>query len=211
MPRFAVPLAFILLVIVALYVERNSLLGRGSFYVQEVAGRERTIMLTWRGGIEAPMAAELEKAFGEWEDAADTIVLNLVSEGGALREGGKVIDVIRDIKRTHRVETRVGDNRICLSMCVPIFLQGDYRVAGEGARFMFHQPISMDAVTGEVVDRPGFEQNFVSQQFFSRYFVNSPMDPAWREQLRIDWTDGDVWKTGTQLVNEGSNIIDALI
>ena len=208
--RFAVPLVFILLVIVALQSEKAALFGRGDFAVSQVKDRPGVVQFTWRDDIDAPMALRLEAAFEEWAGRADVIILNLSSPGGALREGGKVIDVIDRMKRTHRIDTRVGQGAQCLSMCVPIFLQGQSRTGAANSRWMFHQPILTD-VSGEVAEQPDFERNYTADRFFRRYFEPSPMDPVWRERLREDWVGRDVWYTGRQLVDQGSNIINELI
>ena len=209
--RFAVPLAFVLLIIVALYLEKEALRHKGAFTARPVPERDGAVMFTWADAVEAPMAVRLETLFDEWRGRADIIIIDLSSPGGSLREGGKVIDVIDEMKKTHTVETRVGRNRVCLSMCVPIFLQGDYRVASRNSRWMFHEPISTDAVTGEEVARPEFEKTYVSNKFFDDYFSTSEMDPVWRERLRKEWVGREIWKSGDELVAEGSNIINALI
>ena len=80
------------------------------------------------GGVEA-----FEKARNE----VRSVIMDLSSPGGSLYEGREVIRVIDRMKRTHKVATHVGRKQICLSMCVPIFLQGQERVAaatGDGTR-----------------------------------------------------------------------------
>jgi len=206
----AVPIVFILLVVVALQSEKAALFGKGSFAVTELKNRPGTLQLTWRDDIEAPMALRLAEVFAEYEGRVDRFVIDLSSPGGSLREGGKVIDFIDRMKRTHTVETRVGRGARCLSMCVPIFLQGETRVGTSNSRWMFHQPILMD-MSGDIADQPEFERNFTADRFFDRYFVPSEMNPDWREQLRKDWVGREVWFTGQELVDQGSNIIEQLI
>ena len=208
--RFAVPVVFTLLVFVALKTETSILASKGNFSITEVNGRPGAVQFTWRDDIDAPMALRLEEGYLDWRERADTIIINLSSPGGSLREGGKVIDVITRMKKTHVVETRVGKGARCLSMCVPIFLQGQTRVAAANSRWMFHQPILTD-MAGDIAEQPEFERNYTSERFFKRYFENSEMDPVWREQLRIDWVGRDVWYTGRQLVDQQANIIENLI
>jgi Clp protease len=168
------------------------------------------VIFYWRSEVETPMARRFEEAFDEWKDKTSRIVIDLNSPGGAIREGEAVIREIDYMKRTHIVDTRVRNRRACYSMCVPIFLQGEERTAAATARFMFHEPTAYDYFTGEKVDEPAFEKNLTSRRFFERYFVNSPMDPVWREKLSREWRGKDVYRSGRELVDEESNIVTAL-
>lgn len=163
--------------------------------------------LSWRGVVEVPMARHFSDAFREYAQQSDKVVINLSSPGGALSEGREVIRLIDNMRRTHIVETNVGRFQDCLSMCVPIYLQGDERSAAASSRWMFHEPRSVNIYTGEIERAPEFEQRMESEKFFNRYFVDSPMAPAWRDQLAKDWKGKDVWKTGKELVNEESGIV----
>ena len=210
LPPFLLPLAFILLIAVALYTERQQLLGRGDFHIAEEKGRPGVTRLVWRDAIEAPMALRLEEALNTLGGRSNTVILDLHSSGGALREGRKVIEAIERAKSWITVETYVGRNRRCLSMCVPIYLQGDVRTAHARSIWMFHQPIAVDAITDEVIDEPRFERDRAGNRFIDNYFATSDMNPAWREQLRRDWVGREIWKSGEDLVNEGANIVQYL-
>ena len=165
------------------------------------------VVLSWSSAVAAPMGRRFEEAYEEYRDEVSLFVIDLHSPGGTLAEGKRVIELLERMKRTHALETRVGSGRACLSMCVPIFLLGETRVAAANARFMFHEPASYDAFTGERGREPEFERRFVADRFFDRYFENSPMDPAWRAQLERDWVGRDVWKTGEELADEGSGVV----
>ncbi len=168
------------------------------------------VVFRWAHGVDAPMAYRFETAFAEWKHRARRIVIELDSPGGALGEGRSVIEAIGRMKATHIVETRVAAGATCASMCVPIFLAGQERVAGAEARFMFHEPSSVDFYTDEVTKKPAFEQRGDAERFFERYFERSEMNPAWREKLREAWKGRDVWKTAEELVAEGSNVVTRL-
>ena len=75
---------------------------------------------------------------------------------------------------------------------------------------MFHQPTSVDYFTGEEVREPAFEREMASREFVRRYFVRSEMDPVWRDKMVDEWRRGNVWKTGRDLLREGSNIVTEL-
>ncbi len=168
------------------------------------------VIFTWNSEIDVPMARRFEEAFDEWKSKTRHIVIELNSPGGSLSEGGRVIDVIKKIKRTHAVETRVGAGGVCLSMCVPIYLRGARRIAAPSSLWMFHQPTTRDFFTDEKVREPEFETRMTAERFFNRYFVDSEMDPAWRAKLEREWRGGDVWKTGQELVDEDANVVMAL-
>ncbi len=167
-------------------------------------------LFSWNSSIELPMARRLSEAFEKSKGEVKRIVIDLNSPGGSLYEGREVIKVIDRMKQTHQVETHVGAKRICLSMCVPIYLQGQRRLASKSARFMFHEPFHADYFTGEEVKKPEFERKYFARQFFEQYFTNSQMDPVWRAQLEKEWKGREIWKTGRQLHNEKSNIVTEL-
>lgn len=172
-----------------------------------VVGEGDAVVFKWTDAVEAPMAFRFRAAFEEVKDKTGRIVIDLNSPGGALAEGRSVIEEIERMKATHRVDTRVAPGATCASMCVPIFLAGQDRIASASSAFMFHEPTSVDFVTEEKVKKPAFEQRMDAERFFERYFTRSPMDPDWREKLREDWKGRDVWKSGAELVAEGSGVV----
>lgn len=168
------------------------------------------VVLEWHSSVRLPMEQRFKEAFREWAGRTGHFIIDLHSNGGALREGNRVIEEINAMKRTHRITTRVQGRHGCLSMCVPIFLQGDERIASARSRWMFHEPRAFDYFDGTEASQPEFERQYYSNRFFDKYFTNSPMAPDWRENLRIEWVGKDVWKTGQELVDERSNIITGL-
>ncbi len=173
-------------------------------------GREgETVILTWRGPVEAPMAARFGEALADSRDAP-RILVRLDSQGGSLSEGRLVIREIEKAKAHMIVDTYVASGDICLSMCVPIYLAGSQRSAGARARFMFHEPKAFDTITGEPSQQPRFEQSLASDWFFEAYFGASPMNPEWREALRAKWKGRELWYTARQLVEEDSGIVEAI-
>jgi len=175
-----------------------------------IAAEGDTVIFRWAAAVEAPMAFRFREAFEASKATTDRIVIELASPGGALTEGRSVIAAIERMKATHRVDTRVVAGGTCASMCVPIFLTGQARIASPEALFMFHEPSSVDFITDEKVKKPAFEQRMDADRFFERYFERSEMDPAWREKLREEWKGRDIWKTGAALVAEGSNVVTRL-
>jgi len=177
----------------------------------QLAIRERgeTVTLAWTGRVDLPMQTLLARAFDKWRGKSIRFILQLNSQGGSLREGSDVIELLQRIKQTHKLDTYVASNEICMSMCVPLFLQGNNRIAGSSARFMFHEPKRFHE-DGSEAKGFSFEREALTRRFFDRYFVNSPMTEAWRERLERNWAGKDVFKSGKQLVEERSNIVTRL-
>jgi len=209
--HLAVPIVFALLVYVALQTERNILKDRGRVRVEEHKTRDSALILKWSDTIEAPMTMRFEAALANYNGRVKTIILDFDSSGGSLREGQKMIEWIDLIKQKYRVETIIRAHRHCLSMCVPIYLQGEVRRAAASSRFMFHEPRLVNAMTDEVQEQPQFEKDWSSNRFFDRYFVNSEMDPDWRERLREQWVGKDIWFTGKELVEQHSGVVRELL
>ena len=176
----------------------------------QVAVKGETAVFSWHTGVDLPMARRMIEAFDKSKDKVKRIIIDLSSPGGSLYEGAEVVKVIDHMKKTHRVDTHVGSKGICLSMCVPLFLQGRKRIAGKSSRWMFHEPYFADGFSGQKTKKPDFEEEYTARKFFRRYFTNSEMDAAWRAKLEKDWKGKEVWKTGQQLVEEKSNIITDL-
>jgi hypothetical protein len=94
----------------------------------------RAVLFT--GGMNDGAADALEDTLRKTPDAT-TVVLR--SEGGWLREGALVAEVIR----RHHLRTYV--ERRCASACTIAFLAGDDRAAAPGARIGFHRPRAVGA------------------------------------------------------------------
>ncbi len=183
---------------------------KGELTVTRDASDPDTLVFVWRDKVEAPMARRFEESWREWKGQGRRVIIDLHSPGGDIAEGAEVIRVIERMKRTHIVDTRVRSRRACYSMCVPIFLHGEERYAAANARFMFHEPSAYDFYTGEKVEQPKFERDMLTKRYFNIYFVNSPIDPAWRDRLEREWKGRDLFYTARQLMDQNSNIVTVL-
>ncbi|WP_104654534.1 hypothetical protein [Ralstonia insidiosa] len=94
----------------------------------------RAVLFT--GGMNDGAADALEAALRRAPNATAVV---LRSEGGWLREGALVADVIR----RHHLRTYV--ERACASACTIAFLAGEDRAAAPGARLGFHRPRAVGA------------------------------------------------------------------
>ena len=168
------------------------------------------MIFSWSGSIDRPMARDISKEFSNWKGEASRIVISLDSPGGSVSEGDRVIRLIQKMKKTHAVWTYVGAENDCLSMCVPIYLQGRMRVAAPTSRWLFHDAKAVDVYTGAEIIMYAHERNQANFKFFSRYIDRSDVNPIWRDRLRAQMQSGDVWKTGQELKDERSNIVTML-
>lgn len=133
----------------------------------------RAILFT--GGINDGAADALEAVLRKTPGATAVV---LRSEGGWLREGALVADVIR----RHHLRTYV--ERTCASACTIAFLAGEDRAAAPSARIGFHRP---RAVGAEHDQTPGATDNELWRAYtaaglpdaFVRRVQDTPFDQMW--------------------------------
>ena len=171
---------------------------------------KQTVIFSWSGSVDPPMAQEFSREFNRLENTTKRIVVELDSLGGSVDEGERVIMLLRKFSKTHAVWTFVGDGKNCLSMCVPIYLQGRMRVASPNSTWLFHYARSVDAHTGAEIIMYSNERSRAKQEFFCRYIDRSDVNPKWRDRLMLEMQNGDVWKSGQELKDERSNIVTVL-
>ena len=181
--------------------------GRGTLTVTEEAG---TVLLRWRGAIEAPLAGKLEEAFRAHQGGGARFILALASPGGKVDHGGEVVRLIKTMQRTHSVDTVVEGRGVCASMCVPVYLAGTRRTASPAARFMFHEVSFRDAVTDKRNEVPEKAIERGTDQLFERYFRPAGVDELWIADMRKAMRGKDVWRTAAELVAERSGIVQRL-
>jgi len=167
----------------------------------------KNLTLKWYGKIDRPMARQLQDAIEDYEGRADKIILTLSSDGGRVSEARKVISILRAYKKTHGLDTRIMPGRICGSMCVPIFLQGQERAASEASLWLFHEISVHDRKTGKTVElRP-----IKTRRMFKDYFIPAGVPQKWLTALADKIKGNDIWLTGRQLVSDKSRIITTII
>lgn len=131
--------------------------------------------ILFSGGINDGAADALEAALRKAPNATAVV---LRSEGGWLREGTLVADVIR----RHHLRTYV--ERACASACTIAFLAGEDRAAAPGARLGFHRP---RAVGAEHDQSPGATDSELWRAYsdaglpdaFVRRVQDTPFDQMW--------------------------------
>ena len=179
----------------------------GTLDVREDASQQ-TVYLKWTGKIDAPMEEKIAAAFEIYRDRTRTFVLSLSSPGGSLSHGAKVVRLLRGIGETHRIETMVETGRVCASMCVPVYLQGQRRTAAADARFMFHEVSFSDAESNVPIDVPQSATAKETDRLFVNYFKAAGVPDAWIKKIRSEMPGGEeVWKSGRELVEENASIV----
>ncbi|HMN38009.1 MAG TPA: ATP-dependent Clp protease proteolytic subunit [Hyphomicrobium sp.] len=181
--------------------------GVGSLRVRDVPS-ERTVYLSWRGRIDAPMEARLREAFDKYGSSSDTFVLDLSSPGGSIDQGARVIRLLREIRRSHRLDTRVDAGRQCASMCVPVYLQGERRTAAADTRFMFHEVSFREELSDDEVSVPQTAKSSATDRLFARYFAPAGVSQDWIAKVRAQMAGGnDIWLTARELVRQDAGIV----
>ena len=158
----------------------------------------------WTGRVQKPMAKQLNRVIKKWHGKArNGFELILNSRGGKVREGRKVIDILRRLKETRRLNTAVLPGMVCGSMCIPIYLQGEERAAGAATLWLLHEVSRSDPKTKKLVAlRPK-----QTQYTFRKYFLPAGVPQAWIDMITKKIRGKDVWWTGVQIYKSGSNII----
>lgn len=134
-----------------------------------------------------------------------TLILNLDSPGGYVDEGFLLIDRIKTLKDSGiEIHTTVKNGNKCASMCVPIFMQGSKRSAGEVSSFMFHGAFGgfsntpIESETKRLID--SFTESDVSQIFLQKLIDTDVFNKP-----------GQYWITGQELFDNHSNIVTNII
>lgn len=204
--------AFLIGIAVLAYAFRGTIYEKGgTLTATPHPSRQDTVVLRWEGRVGPPMHTLIADAFREWKGTKQRFILSLSSGGGLLTYGGEVIDMLNRIKRTHRLDTVVDSNSHCLSMCVPIYLQGQTRYAAPGSKWMFHEVSAVDVVEDRGV---AIDPRVVAAE--TRRFINDYLRPAgvssrWLDGLYRKMRGRDYWLTGQQLFDQGAGVIQKLI
>lgn len=192
----------------------------GALTVRQESNR---VVMTWNGPVEPPMKQRFEEAFRNLGSDPKRVLISWSSPGGQVEHGHDVIGVIQKAARLHYIDTTVGANQMCASMCVPLYLTGMERTAHPTAKFMFHEVIlklKPDAeralrkmspyAPGLVADVKKAAVSVHTDRLFEDGF-ESKLDNKWLDGMRQRIKGRNVWLTGRQLVEEKSGVVDKLL
>src|SRR5262245_13623116 len=155
--------------------------------------KDGTLNIEWSGPILPGMADYLRAALDTYAAASHRVVLFLDSAGGQVEEGDRVIHVLDEIKQTHRLITAVLDDQLCASMCIPIFLRGDDRLAARTSLWLFHEAAKQGA--------DGKERMEETLRLFHKYYVPAGVCPDWIRRIVPIVKRADLWESGDDLVS----------
>jgi len=176
--------------------------GKATFVDLDDGTAKRFAVLKIEGDILPPLADEVKAAL-QIVPSGKRVVLDLQSPGGVSTEGYKLIEAIKDAKKTLKIDTFVDNGATCASLCVAIFMQGHQRTAGERSTFMFH---------GASLQYAASPDSQSTKEFLDQ-LITDGVSKKWIHKLRdsgvfIDPTE--YWANGEELYNEKSNIVTAL-
>jgi ATP-dependent protease ClpP protease subunit len=176
--------------------------ARGDLKLSPTA-RSDMVQFRWAGQIGSPMSERIAAELGKAKASVRSVVLILSSCGGDLREAEKVIETLRDAKKTRHLETRVDPGAMCGSACIPVFLQGTRRRAALTSAWLFHE-----VSRGRTRDRAkGIVDRAITERVFEDYFSAAGVSETWLNQLRVMVQHSDYWQTGQNLWESKSGII----
>src|SRR6266550_4218584 len=160
-----------------------------------------TLNIDWSGPIVAGMANDLRAAFDKYGAISQRVVLFLDSLGGQVEEGDRVIEVLNEIKLQHQLITVVPHGKLCASMCIPIFLQGEDRLAARASLWIFHEVAQRQANGGQRTDMAE------TWRLFRKYYAPAGVSTHWLKSIAPMIKEADLWQTGGDLISAKSGII----
>jgi ClpP protease-like protein len=160
-----------------------------------------TLYIDWLGPIVAGMANDLRSAFDKYGAISQRVVLFLDSPGGQVEEGDRVIEVLNEIKLQHQLITVVPHGKLCASMCIPIFLQGEDRLAARASLWIFHEAAQRQANGGQRTDMAE------TWRLFRKYYAPAGVSMHWLKSIAPMIKEADLWQTGGDLISAKSGII----
>jgi ATP-dependent protease ClpP protease subunit len=160
-----------------------------------------TLYIDWVGPIVAGMADDLRAALDKYGTISQRVVLFLDSRGGQMEEGDRVIEVLNEIKLQHQLITVVLHGKLCASMCIPIFLQGEDRLAARASLWIFHEAAQRQA-NGEL--RTDTAETW---RLFRKYYAPAGVPTRWLKSIAPMIEEADLWQTGGDLISTKSGII----
>jgi hypothetical protein len=160
-----------------------------------------TLYIDLSGPIVAGTADDVRAAPGKYGTALNRVVLFLDSAGGRVDDGDRLIEALNEIKLRHRLITVVPHGKLCASMCIPIFLQGEDRLAARASIWLFHEAAQRQA-NGEL--RTDTAETW---RLFRKYYAPAGVSPRWLKSIAPLINETDLWQTGGDLISAKSGII----
>jgi hypothetical protein len=160
-----------------------------------------TLYIDLSGPIVAGTADDVRAALGKYGTALNRVVLFLDSAGGRVDDGDRLIEALNEIKLRHQLVTVVPHGKLCASMCIPIFLQGEDRLAAPASIWLFHEAAQRQA-NGEL--RTDTAETW---RLFRKYYAPAGVPTRWLKSIAPMIEETDLWQTGGDLISAKSGII----
>ena len=175
----------------------------GKLKLSRSRGHPEVLVMTWTGAVRPGMTEKIRAAFDKHKNSFRVIEFVIDSGGGSVREGERVIGILQDIKKTHRLYTGVLAGKRCGSMCVFIYMQGQKRFAAPASIWLFHEVSRSDKHTHEIyeLDRAQWER------LIDKYWVPEGVNPAWIAEMKKHTFQADYYQTGQDLLDHDSGIV----
>jgi hypothetical protein len=161
--------------------------------------KDGSLNMEWSGPILPGMADYLRAALDRYGTASHRVVVFLDSAGGQVDEGDRVIHVLNEIKPTHRLVTAVLNGKLCASMCIPIFRQGDDRLAARTSSWIFHEAAKRGA--------NGKERLEETLCLLRTYYVPAGVSTHWINSVVPIIKRADLWQSGGDLIEAKTGIV----
>src|SRR5215468_9521185 len=160
-----------------------------------------TLYIDLSGPIVAGTADDVRAAQGKYGTALNRVVLFLDSAGGRVDDGDRLIGVLNEIKLRHQLITVVPYGKLCASMCIPIFLQGEDRLAAPASIWLFHEAAQRQA--------NGILRTDTAETWplFRKYYAPAGVPTRWLKSIAPMIEEADLWQTGGDLISAKSGII----
>jgi ATP-dependent protease ClpP protease subunit len=167
--------------------------------------QDGNLIISWNGEVVEGMTEVLRNIFAANKTDSYRVILVLDSPGGAIEEGEMVIHELQEIRKTHKLRTWVHHGAKCASMCIPIFLQGEERVAARDSAWGFHEA-AVRLQNGK--ERVNQEETL---RLFRRYYVQAGVSTQWLGSILPEIHNSNLWRTGQDLSTAKSGIITFLL
>lgn len=175
-----------------------------NFTLRKLIRSDRSIVLL-SGIIRSPMEREFKKLIMSL-DHSKPVELRLNSVGGSIYETRSLIEFLNTFKTSGgELITRVDQGEMCASSCVPLFVQGSKRVAGNVSSFMFHG-VAVLMITNIPSE---FETNIML-----KYYREAGIQENWIQEhlaLKVWSTPNETWYNGKELYENGSSFVTDLL
>jgi hypothetical protein len=127
--------------------------------------------------VSPKMPTQLARYSSRSGTTLNRVALFLDSAGGQVEEGDRVIEALNEIKLRHQLITVVPHGKLCASMRIPIFLQGEDRLAARASLWIFHEAAQRQANGERRIDKAE------TWRLFRKYYVPAGVSVSWLKSI----------------------------